>query len=214
MCITVKGLTPTQYLFSTSATFLIRANGVKSSKIGFLGLCLYTWVKQAVSGEKNPCSGFPQSTGKQRCETRGRWWVLCCRFLPVLGRLLLLQKISLCWRQGCGGSRNSNPGCCRGCCSDHCGWDVLWFLDCMLTVFLVLELAGVKPEWVYLQSLQHSLRVALQTYTNTRVHTCTHTPHSHTERFVVFLFKTHLHGEVPFSLSSSPVCLSPSTTQQ
>lgn len=34
-----------------------------------------------------------------------------------------------------------------------------------------------------------------------QTHMCTHAPslHSYTECFVVFLFKTHLHGEVPFS---------------
>lgn len=136
-----------------------------------------------------------------------------CRFLPVLGKLLL-QQISLCWRQSCDGSRNSSPGCCRGCCSDHSGWDVFWLLDCMFSVFLLLEMAGLKLEWVYFQCLQHCLPVALQTYTNTRLCTNMHTLHSYSERFVVFLFKTHLHGEVPFPLTSSPVCLSPGTTQQ
>lgn len=137
----------------------------------------------------------------------------CCRFMPVLGKLLL-QKIGLRWRQRCDGSRNSNTDSCRGFCSDHSGWDVLWLLDCILMVVLLLELAGLKLEWVYFQSLQHSLPVALQTHTNT--HVCIHarTLHSYTECFVVFLFKTHLHGEVPFSLSFSPVCMSPSTTQQ
>lgn len=66
-----------------------------------------------MAGERSLCSDFPQSTEKKRCETRERQWVQCCRFLPMLGKLLL-QKIRLCWRQRCNGSRNLNPDSCRG----------------------------------------------------------------------------------------------------
>lgn len=62
----------------------------------------------------------------------------------------------------------------------------LWFLDCILTVFLLLELAGLKLEEVYFQSLQHSLPISLQTYTNT--HVCTHAHTLHSQSVLLFSF--------------------------
>lgn len=151
---------------------------------------------------------FPPKAHRQVCETGGRWGVQWCRFLPILGKVLL-QKIGLCRRQWCDGSRSSNTDSCRGCCSDHSGWDVLWFLDCILMGFLLLELAGVGvfPVTTTLPSCCSA---------DMHKHTCAHMhPHcTHTQSVLLFFFLKHICMERCLSLSSSPVCVSPSTTQQ
>ena len=54
-------------------------------------------------------------------------------------------------------------------------WHVLWLPDCILALLSLPKLVGLKLEWVYFQTLQHSLHTALQTDTHTRARTHTHT---------------------------------------
>lgn len=79
-----------------------------------------------MAGEKSPCSDFSQSTEEaKRCKPSKRQRVGCCSFLPALGHLPA-QKVRLHWCWRCNGSRRSNTGYCRGCCSGQ------WDLGCTL----------------------------------------------------------------------------------
>lgn len=122
-----------------------------------------------MSGEKNLCSGFPQSTEKaKRCEPSEKQWLQRCSFLPVLGKRPL--QIGLCWSQRYNGSRRLNTVvCCSSC----------WGVGCALFAGLhncTVSLAGASWSKAGVSVSPDTTTHPLYTFADThmRVHTGTH----------------------------------------
>lgn len=123
-----------------------------------------------MAGERSPCSDFPQKhidrcvrqvggggcSGVDFCLYLGK---CCCRRLVCVGGSGAMAAGAQTQTPAEVAAQTTVAGMCCGSWTAYswgfCYWSWL--------------------EWVYFQSLPHSLPVALQTCTNTHVHTCTHT---------------------------------------